>query len=174
MLSFTLILFVGILLIGVGATIYIREKRKIGFLPIIVGTLLLLIRFVGPLSSTGDKLREIKKIESSQIQYITIRPSSFYVEKNITQTELRITDPSKIAAFAQALNTSKETSKVRMPIPDWTCIVEIEKNDGTIIFRVRHSKEDTKLSVDSEGDSGWHYGTLQCNSLAEVIESCVE
>lgn len=162
--------------VGIGGLIFSSKKKFHFFLPLLIGSWLLHVHTFGPLSKSGDKLEEIIKLNSSDVQLIILKPTKRKGQKDISliQNELLIEDKDSIEKICLTLNKAKKTYSGYIKSAEWLAQVEIKKEYENIKFGIRKRGSKTSLNVYSDGEYGWNYGTLKCNELGKVLEGELE
>ena len=163
-------------LVGIYGLIFSSEKIYNALLNLLIGGWLLYIHIFGALSKSVEKLEEIITINHSDVEQIILKPTKRMWEKNysLTKTELYINDRKSIEIFCETLNNATRTSDRYVKRAEWLALIILKKNLETIKFGVKKKGHKTSITVFSDGEYGWNYGTLKCNNLGSVLENEVK
>ena len=167
-------IFVGMVFtcVGIGGLIFSSKKKLYFLFPLFIGSWLLYLQTIGPLSKSGNKLEEVIKINSIDIQEIILKPTKRAGQKDrsLIKTELLITNKKVIERICSTLNKAEKIYDGYVKSVDWLAQLEIKSQNSSIKFGVRKNRAKTSLSVNSNGEYGWNYGTLKCDELGKVLE----
>ena len=168
-------LIIGIifLIIGLLSLLFYKKKRFLSLVPIAIGSFLILISTIGPLSESTQKVNQIRNLDSIKIARIIIQPTTITTNENISlvKNEVIITDRKVINELCIALHNAVLTDEGFLKTPKSLCRVLIEiKDKKNIIFGMRFNGDDTSLEIDSNGESGWHYAKLKGNEFGQIIK----
>lgn len=168
------ILLVGLvfILIGTLASRHYRWKKFQTYLPIALGFFLIYIVTVGPLSVSRQRITEITNIDSTKVESIIFQPSrnSGYEDLTIYRKDSLIVARSFINKLCDGLHQAKIEGGGSLKNPREACRVEIHfYNKNVLIFGVRKSRNLTWISIDSNGEDGWHYAKLNATEFGNLL-----
>ena len=160
-------------LFGIGVLIFSKKKKqKIGsIIPIIIGSWVIYIYTIGPLSESDKKLDEIINIKSEEVIAINVKPTKINGLENssIVKGVVEINDRNTIDKICEILSNSKEVHGSYIKNADWKAQLELIKKNGSITVGVEISNKRTEIEVYSKGETGWNYGSLKCDDLGTVL-----
>lgn len=156
-----------------------KWSRFINYTLVILGLLLLYVPIFGPLSGVENRVRKITEINSSQVESIVLQPSRRNEFKNnsIFDKDSIVVDRYLIQQYCESLNKAIELGwayKNRMsnaaPRLRLCCRVEIHFVDKTSIsFGVTKTEDATMISLNSDGEFGWHYANLDAYDFGTLL-----
>lgn len=159
-----------ILIFGIIGFFISKWSQFINYILVILGLILLYIPVLGPLSGIESRVRKITQINSSQVESIVLQPSrrNEFMNHSIFEKDSTVVDPYLIQQYCERLNKAVELGwayKNRMssaaPRTRLCCRVEIHFVDKTSTsFGVTKTEDATILSLNSDGEFGWHYANL--------------
>lgn len=171
--STTKILVIGILFVVIGiCTIYFRKQKKfVGLFPLILGLTAFPLVIFRPLSQSQKQLDQILRVDKTEIIRISIKPTTYkgYEDISLTRTTIEITKTETIDRLCAALTNARSVSAV-VKTPKWACLVRLHKKDNSYIeFAVKGAGQNVILVVNSNGDYGWNYGTIEAVSFGQIL-----
>lgn len=156
-----------------------KWSQFINYILVILGLLLLYVPTLGPLSGIEKRVRKITEINSSQVEFIVLQPSRRNEFKNnsIFDKDSIVVDKYLIQQFCESLNKAVELGwayKNRMSSAArrlrLCCRVEIHFVDKTSTsFGVIKTEDATIVSLNSDGEFGWHYANLDAYDFGILL-----
>jgi hypothetical protein len=170
------ILLVGLvfLTIGILSCRHYKWKKIKTYIPIALGLFLIYISTVGPLSESKKRIIEITSIDSTKVKSITLQPTQDDKYENLTmfKEERVVIDRNSINEICNTLHEAKVEGEGFLKNPKEACRVEIHFVDNKIIsFGVRKSETTTCISLNSSGESGWHYANLDASDFGKLLNN---
>jgi hypothetical protein len=156
---------------------FYKWKSIKGYILLIIGLLLIYIPTFGSLSKSNEHIKEIQKIDSNKVQSIIIKPTSDSSRKKISLITIEkiITDKKLIREICKSLRKSHIVGDGFMKNPEKVCSIQINMwNKSRIILGLKFSEQTTCVTVDSNGESGWHYGNLEAIELGNIITQIIK
>ncbi len=175
------ILLVGcsILLFGVLGFFIRSWSPYVKYILLTIGMALLYVTIFGPLSNIENRIREITKIKSNTVVSIVLQPTrrNEMMRLSMFEKDTVITDKTSINEMCALLRHSTVldlTYKNRMPATGYrfqqVCRVEINFADNEVItFGVIKTDSQTTISLNADGEFGWHYANLSANEWGELL-----
>ncbi len=167
------ILLIGVLftIIGLCTFKFKKQKKLVGLIPLILGLTTVALATFGPLSQSQKQLDKILKVDKTKIVRISIMPTTYkgYEEISLTKTTIEITKTETIDSLCNALTNAKSISTI-IKNPKWACLVRLDKKDNSYFeFAVKGAGQNAFLEVNSNGDYGWNYGTIEALSFGQIL-----
>jgi len=157
----------------VGILIFSKRKKLHSLISFAIGIFLIIISTVGPLSKSRQKVNQVEKIDSTQVERIVIQPTKNFSSQSLSliKNEVIVTNREMLNSLCLALQHSILTDENFLKNPDSVCRVQIEMKDKTnIAFGIRIRGQATSIELDSKGESGWHYAKLQANEFGQILK----
>lgn len=173
--NMTQLLLIGIsfAIIGICTLIFRKQKKSGGLIPLIIGLTAIFLTTVGPLSKSQEQINKVLNLDKNQIAKVIIKPTKHrgYEQISLTQNTIEVTARNTIDNLCYSLLKAKETNSSTNN-PKWVCLVRFDKMDQSFLeFQVKSSATTTFVEVNSNGDYGWHYGTLDAKSFGQILLS---
>lgn len=165
------------LTIGILASGHYKWKKTKTYIPIAIGLFLIYISTVGPLSESKNRITEIINIDSTKVESITFQPTQYKGYENITmfKKDSIVSDRNLINEICNKLHKAKVEGEGFLKNPKEACRVEIHFiNNKTISFGVRKSEAVTCITLDSDGEYGWHYANLDARDFGKLLKNAVK
>jgi hypothetical protein len=162
------------LTIGILASRHYKWKKIKTYIPIVLGLFLIYISTFGPLSESKKRITEITSIDSTKVISITLQPTRDASYENLTMfKEDRVEiDRNIINEICNSLHEAKVEGSGFLKNPKEACRVEIRFVDNKkISFGVRKSGTTTCISLNSNGESGWHYANLDASDFGKLLNN---
>lgn len=175
-----------ILIFGIILAFFHRAwKRYYYFVLISIGIILIYIPTLGPLSGIKKRISAITEINSSEVESIVLQPTrrKDYNVYSLVEKDSVITDRNSIDEICEKLRMTKvigpeydenrgrtwSTGK-----PSYSerlaCRVGINYfNRKVVTFGITKAADATKISLNSNGEFGWHYANLEAYQLGEIL-----
>ena len=173
----TQLLLIGILfvIIGLCTLIFRKQKKLVGLIPLIIGLTAIFFTTVGPLSKSQEQINKVLKLDKNEITKIIIKPTEYrgYEKISLTQNIVEITDRNTIDSLCFSLTKATTTSSI-IKNPQWVSLVRVEKIDSTFLeLEVKNARTVTFVEVNSNGDYGWNYGTLDAKLFGQILSKLI-
>jgi hypothetical protein len=182
----TSLLLAGIFVFSFGIVGFFIRKWGwyIKYIFLVIGLILIYIPTYGPLSDIQTRIVAITEISSSQVQSIVLQPSrrKEYMQSSMYEKDSIITDRYLINEICEKLHKAKVLGKEYKNRPPKTgyrnqllCRVEIHFiNKEMLAFGLIKNDESTTLSLNSNGEFGWHYANLDAFEFGNLLTNQIE
>lgn len=169
---FALIIGTAFFAVGLYGIIRIKEKKWLFFIAFILGSWVIHLYTLGPLSKSKENIQKITLINPSLVNEISIKPTTRSSQKNksFVEQNVKITNIQSVKKICKTLNSAKWAFSGYIKNPEWLGQLEIKTKTDTFSFGVQKKGNLTGLEVYSDGEYGWNYGTLKCDNLGQVLE----
>jgi len=158
-------------IIGLCTLLFRKQKKLAGLIPLILGLTVIFLTTIGPLSKSQEQINKVLKLDRNEVAEIIIRPTKYkgYEEISLTKRVIEITDKKTIDSLCFALTNAKATSSI-IKNPKWVCLISVKKNDHSFFeIAVKNAGQSTFIEVNSDGDYGWNYGTLDAKYFGQLL-----
>lgn len=171
-------LLIGVLFIIIGLCILVLKKKRklIGLLPLIIGVSAILLATVSPLAKSQAQLNQVLQLDRKEVTKFIIKPTEQRMYKGISlvQNIIEVTNNSTIDSLCLFLQEAEVTNSI-IKNPKWICLVRVEKVDKTFFeFQVKNAGLATYITVKSNGDYGWIYGTINAKAFGQLLFRLVQ
>jgi hypothetical protein len=168
-------LIVGLLFtfLGIAATLFYRGKRTKTYVPLVIGLFIIYIT-TGPLSHSRERIEAITHLDPKQVVCIFLKPTSNsgYADISLVKYDRSINDSPTLRRISHLLQHAVIAGEGYIKTPTQVGRMEIMlRNQPPLIFGFRKKGVATCISVDSNGETGWHYGLLDAPGLGLVLDS---
>lgn len=161
-------------IVGVLVSMYYKWKKFLPYIFIIIGFFQVYISIFGSLSESKSKIDEIITIDSTKVKYIIFQPTRFrgYEKLSMFEKDSIILSRKTINEICKKLHEAKEETSPKMRHVKEACRVEIDFiNNKKLILGIRKTEETTYIMLDSDGEYGWHYATLDAKEFGNLVAS---
>jgi hypothetical protein len=162
------------LVIGILVSKHNKWKKFKTYIPILLGLFLVYISTVGPLSESKKIINEITKIDNTKVKSITFQPTRYigFEKLSMYKQDSTVYDRNSINDICKRLRKSKIEGNRFLKNPKGVCRVIINyTNKKKICFGVRKSGKTTCITIDSDGEYGWHYANLNASDFGNILKS---
>jgi len=159
-------------IIGTCILFFFKKKKLTGLLPFAIGLSAILITTIGPLSHSKQQLNNVLHINKNDITRILIKPAKYsgYENRSLINHRIIIGNRKTIESICSSIVNGEITNSL-IKNPRWVCLLRLEKVNGTYTeVEVRNAGQSTLLEVTSNGYFGWHYGTIEADSLGLLLK----
>jgi hypothetical protein len=175
--SITQFLLIGILfaIIGLCTLKFRQQKKLVGLIPLIIGLTAIFLTTVGPLSKSHEQIHKVLKLDKTEVAKVFIKPTEYrgYEKISLTQNIVEITDRNTIDSLCLSLTKAKTTNSI-IKNPTWVSLVRFEKMDNSFLeLEVKNAGTVTFVEVNSNGEYGWNYGTLDAKSFGQLLSRLI-
>lgn len=166
-------LFVGLafFIIGIIACFYYKWKKPKAYIPLIIGAVLIILSTIGPLSKANAEVVKVTNIASSHVTAIILEPTERKGVKSIVQQSVVITDTTTIRAICTALNQAQVQDENYMK--NFAAAGKLKfnmKDNSNFSIGLKIYGQATRIDINSNGESGWHYKVLSADHLSSILE----
>lgn len=166
-------LIIGIILFVVGTIFCVRNRwRKIkDYVPLVIGSVLIFISTVGPLSKAESEISRVKSITGIQVASVELLPAAGYKIKSIVKQSITIIDTAAIEQICAALRNAKTRDENYVKSADSAGTIRFNlKDKSSFSLGIKIKGEATRVDINSAGPGGWHYAVLEANQLGVIIQ----
>lgn len=159
--------------IGLCTLIFKKKKKFVGLIPLTIGTAAILLTTVGSLSKSQEEINKVLQLDKNEITKVIIKPTGYrsYEKISLTHNIVEITDKNTIDSLCLSLTKAKATNSI-IKNPKWVCLVRFDKLDSSFLeVEVKNAGADTFVEVNSNGDHGWVYGTLDAKYFGQILSN---
>ena len=139
----------------------------------VIGLFLISISTFGPLSKSQNHINQLTEIQINKVTSIKFQPTRDKGFENIIpfDNEIVVTDKKAIDDLCSTLKKATLADAGFVKNPEFACRVEIKMIDNkTLIFGIKKSGQSTCLTIDSNGESGWHFANLEANEFGLLFD----
>ena len=168
-------MIVGILFtfLGIAASIFHRWKKAKTYVPLVIGLFVIYIT-IGPLSHSRERIEAITHLDPKQVVCIFLQPtgSPGYTDISLVKYDRLINDSPTLRRISHLLQQAVIAGEGYIKTPAQVGRMEIIlRNQPPLKFGFRKKGVATCIVVDSNGETGWHYGLLDAPGLGLVLDS---
>lgn len=156
-----------------------RWGRYVCYSMIALGIIFLYIPTLGPISKGENCLKKIMEIDGLQVDSIVLQPTkrNNYLDVSIFDKDSVVADKNIIQTFCKSLHNATDLGWAYKNRNDGAvrhtrkcCRIEIHFADQTSIsFGVVKVEDATFISVNSNGEFGWHFANLLANEFGNLL-----
>ena len=170
----TLLVGIPFTILGIAACNYYHWRRAKAYPPLVIGLSLIYLGTVGPLSHSQERIDAVRHVDQSQVISISLEPTgnSSYSDISLVRHNREINDTPTLHRIVHLLQLAVPAMEGYLKSPTEVGRIEITLRDHPpIIFAFRKKESATCLIIDSDGESGWHYGLLDAPGLGPLLDS---
>ena len=171
-----IIKLIGVIFIFVSVFFYKQFKIKNSIIFFSLGLFLVYISFFGSISNSYKRIDYVKKIDYKNVLLIKIQPTRVGSLRDISlvSKEYIIYNKINIEKICKAVNESELVGDEFLKNPEKVCRIEVSfKNREKIFFGLKIDNDYACLTINSNGESGWHYGKLESKELGFLIKKII-
>ena len=170
----TLLVGIPFTIIGLAACIHYRWRRAKAYPYLAIGLSLIYLGTIGPLSHSQERLDAITHLDPRQVISISLEPTgnSSYSDISLVRYNRDINDTPTLHRFVHLLQLAVPAMEGYLKTPAAAGRIEITlRNNPPLLFAFRKKEAATCLIIDSDGETGWHYGLLDAPGLGPLLDS---
>jgi hypothetical protein len=159
-------------IVGIVFCCRFRWKRAKAYVPLVIGAFLIIISTIGPLSRANAEISRVRKLKSTEVGSIEFHPTTRKGIASIVRQQMTIIDAAAIGQICSALNKAISADENYLKNADSSCIMVFNLRDNSrLSIGIKKEGQATRVDVNSNGESGWHYAALEANELGVIIYS---
>jgi hypothetical protein len=159
-------------IVGIVFCFRFRWKRTKAYVPLVIGAFLIIISTIGPISRANAETSKVRNLKSTEVASIEFHPTTRNGFASIVQQQITIIDAAAIEQICTALNKAESVDENYMKNADSSCVMVFNLRDNSrLSIGIKKKGQATRVDVNSNGESGWHYAALEANVLGVIIYS---
>lgn len=167
-----IIKIVGALFLFTGIYFWKIYSKKFFLFFILTGLFISYIAFFGDISKSEQHIVALKNIDANIVQEIKISPTRMrtYEGVSLVNDDIVVNNKTYLQKICLSLKKVNSTGDEFLKNPQKVCRIEIYlKNGKKICFGLKKVNNTFCISLNSRGETGWHYGNLQADFFGILI-----